>query len=197
MAQHSAADATLTAIPRVVAARADGSTTIGVAIGVAEPWATQIQSAREGLGDPQAGAIPTHITLIAPAVVPMNKLPLIDAHLNEVATKTPAFRVHLRGTGTFLPTSPVVFIPLAEGIAGCERLEKLVRRGPLLRRRKFPYHPHVTLVHEMPIEVLQKAFVDFSDFDAVFVADRIGLYQQDEFGAWQNIRNYRLLTENN
>lgn len=188
------ADATLTAIPRVVAARADGTTTIGIAIAVPEPWGTQVQVARERLGDPQAGAIPTHITLLAPAVIPMHRLPAVDAHLQQVAAGVSAFRVELRGSGTFRPMSPVVFVPLVEGVAGCERLEKLVRRGPLLRRRRFAYHPHVTLAHKLAEEQLDQAMAEFADFQAVFVADRFSLFQQDDSGCWQGIRDYRLQT---
>lgn len=192
MAGRSAPDATMTAIPRVVAARADGTTTIGVAIPVPEPYATQIKTARQELGDPQAGAIPTHITLITPAVIPMHKLPEIDAHLAAVAADSWPFRVQVRGSASFRPVSPVVFLQLAEGIAGCERLEKAVRRGPLLRRRRFPYHPHITLVHEMPEDVLDQAYSDFAAYDAVFAVDRFTLYQQDADGVWQAIRDYRL-----
>lgn len=190
--EHSAPDATMTAIPRVVAARADGMTTIGIAISVPEPWATQVRLAREHYGDPQANAIPTHITVIAPAEVPMQMLSAIDAHLQSVAAATMPIRIHLRGTATFRPVSPVVFLSVVDGIAGCERLEKAVRRGPLLRRRRFPYHPHVTLVHEMSDEVLDKAFEELADYSAIFVADSITLFQQETDGIWHAIRDYRL-----
>lgn len=192
MTGHSAPDATMTAIPRVIAARADGMTTIGVALKVPEPYATQIRAAREALGDPQANSIPTHVTLIAPADVPMHSLPAIDAHLAAVSKECGAFRIQLRGTATFRPVSPVVFIAVVDGISGCERIEKAVRRGPLLRRRRFPYHPHVTLVHNMPEDVLDKAFAEFEDFSAVFAVDHISLFQQDADGKWHSIRDYRL-----
>lgn len=190
--EHGAPDATMTAIPRVVAARADGMTTIGIAIGVPEPWATQIRTARESFGDPQANAIPTHVTLIAPAEVPMQMLNSIDAHLHAVAAKSMPIRIQLRGTATFRPVSPVVFLSVVDGIAGCEKLEKAVRRGPLLRRRRFPYHPHVTLVHNMPEDVLDHAFEEYANYSAIFVADCITLYQQELDGVWHPIRDYRL-----
>lgn len=190
--EHGAPDATMTAIPRVVAARADGMTTIGIAISVPEPWATQVRTAREAFGDPQANAIPTHVTLIAPAEVPMQMLNSIDAHLQSVASKSMPIRIQLRGTATFRPVSPVVFLAVVDGIAGCEKLEKAVRRGPLLRRRRFPYHPHVTLVHNMPEEVLDRAFEEYANYSAIFVADCITLYQQELDGVWHAIRDYRL-----
>jgi 2'-5' RNA ligase len=189
---HASPDATMTAIPRVIAARPDGMTTIGVALKVPEPYATQIRAAREAFGDPQANSIPTHVTLIAPAEIPMHSLPAIDAHLTAVSNGLAPFRIQLRGTATFRPVSPVVFVAVVEGISGCERIEKAVRRGPLLRRRRFPYHPHVTLVHNMPEDVLDKAFAEFEDFSAVFAADHLSLFQQDTEGIWHPIRDYRL-----
>ena len=41
--------------------------TIGVAIALPEPWATQLQDYRASLGDETAGSIPTHITLVPPS----------------------------------------------------------------------------------------------------------------------------------
>jgi 2'-5' RNA ligase len=189
---HSAPDVTMTAIPRVIAARADGMTTIGVAIGIPEPWSTQVKLARENLGDPQAHAIPPHVTLIAPADIPMQQLSVVDSHLAKVAQSVMPIRIQLRGTATFRPISPVVFLAVVDGISGCERLEKSVRKGPLLRRRRFPYHPHVTLAHDVSEEQLDAAFEDFKDFSATFVADSFGLYQQDTDGVWHLIRSYRL-----
>lgn len=179
-------------LSKFLPARIDGSTTIGIAIGLPEPFATQIQSARERFGDPQANFIPTHITLFPPTVVNFQELSAIDEQLHAVAADMWAFKVQLRGAATFRPVSQVVFLPLIEGISGCERLERAIRKGPLSRRRKFPYHPHVTLVHELADEVLDQAFIEFSEFRATFVADRFSLYQQSPTGDWKLIKDYRL-----
>jgi 2'-5' RNA ligase len=176
----------------VVPAKADGSTTIGIAIAVPEPWATQVKVARERYGDPQANFIPTHVTLFPPIDIAYQQLSEIDKHLENVASDMWPFRVQLRGAATFRPVSPVVFLPLVEGISGCERIEKTIRSGPLAKRRKFPFHPHVTLAHELTEEVLDQAFAEFADFQAIFVADRFSLYQQDADGSWQLVKDYRL-----
>ena len=60
------------------------------------------------------------------------------------------FRVHLRGTGTFQPISPVVFVGVVQGISQCEVLAAEVLRGPLAIDRAFPFHPHVTIAHHLP-----------------------------------------------
>ncbi len=182
-------DETLTALAPVVE---PGSVTIGVALPIPEPAASFVKAAREGYGDPQARAIPTHITLLPPAVVSPTMLDGIDAHLRQAASTVRPFRVALHGSGTFRPVSPVVFLVVNEGIAGCEALERVIRSGPLLRRRNFPYHPHVTLVHEIAEERMDAAFTEFAEYQFAFTAAEFTLYQQDTHHVWHPIRDYRL-----
>ena len=47
----------------------------------------------------------------------------------------------LRGTATFRPVSPVVFVQVAEGVAGCEALEGSVRSGVLAQELRFRLPP--------------------------------------------------------
>jgi 2'-5' RNA ligase len=91
----------------------------------------------------------------------------------------------LRGTGTFRPTSPVVFIQVARGITDCERLEQAVRSGPLLRGLHFPYHPHVTVAHDLPDDVLDRAFDKLSGYEAEFRVDGFSLYEHGPDAVWR------------
>ena len=121
---------------------------IGVALSIPEPWATELQDYRTGL-DPTAALVPTHITLVPPTEIDDDALAEVEGHLDEVAEAGAAFTVHLRGTGTFRPVSPVVFVSLAEGISQTEQLAAAVRSGPLDVDVEFPYHPHVTVAHHL------------------------------------------------
>ena len=103
--------------------------TIGVAIAIPEPWASELQDYRTSVGDTTATQIPTHITLVPPTEVPDADLQAVCAHLTEAASAVPRFDIHLRGTGTFRPVSPVVFVTLVEGISRCEVLADAVRQG--------------------------------------------------------------------
>ena len=60
--------------------------TIGVAVAIPEPWATQLQDYRTSVGDTTATQIPTHITLIPPVVVPADELPVVETHLERAAS---------------------------------------------------------------------------------------------------------------
>lgn len=182
-------DSTLTGLAPVVE---PGSVTIGIAIAIPEPCGSEIKRAREGYGDPQARAIPTHITLLAPTMVSPSMLEGIHLHLADIARRSGPFRVSLEGSGTFRPVSPVVFLVVSEGVSGCELLERAIRTGPLLRKRNFPYHPHVTLVHEVAEDVLDRAFDDFRDYRFEFEVENFTLYQQDDLRVWQPVRDYAL-----
>src|SRR6476620_640348 len=139
--------------------------TIGVAVAIPEPWATELQDYRTAVGDTTATMIPTHITLVPPTDVSDDDLTEIEKHLTDVAGETERFCVHLRGTGTFRPVSPVVFVTLVEGISQCEQLAAAVRRGPLDVEISFPYHPHVTVAHHLEDDLLDRAFEELAGFD--------------------------------
>ena len=95
----------------------------GVAIGLPEPINSELQGWRERLGDPNANRIVPHITLLPPTETESHGLAAIEEHLRRIAAEEQAFEIRLRGSATFLPVSPVVFVPLVQGIADCERSE--------------------------------------------------------------------------
>jgi 2'-5' RNA ligase len=166
--------------------------TIGVSIAVPEPFGSVLQDFRVGLGDDPARTIPTHITLVPPAEVPECSLPEIEEHLAAAASAHRPFRVRLRGTGTFRPVSPVVFVGVVEGISSCEMLAAATRSGPLAIATRFPYHPHVTVAHDLPDEQLDRAFAELTDFDAAFDVDRFWLYLHDERHGWRPTQAFDL-----
>jgi 2'-5' RNA ligase len=167
-------------------------TTIGVAIAVPEPWGAQLQDYRASLGDVTAQGIPTHITLMPPFEVEPGDVPAIEKHLAEAAASSTPFRIHLRGTGTFRPVSPVVFVTVVRGISSCEQLAFAIRTGPLTTNLEFPYHPHVTVAHHLDDERLDQAFEDLADFECQFDADHFSLYVHDTDAGWQPTRRFAL-----
>ncbi len=165
---------------------------VGVAINVPPPWGEQLAQARTRFTDSNAPPVAPHITVLAPTTVPAWQLDSVQAHLARVAEDCPAFDVRLRGTATFRPVSPVVFLSVVEGISGCERLERSVRSGVLLRRRPFPFHPHVTVAHDVSDYRLDEAYESLDDFSARFRAESFTLSSQDESGQWTVLGDYPL-----
>jgi 2'-5' RNA ligase len=162
---------------------------IGVAVAIPEPYASQLQGLRQRFGDPLAGSIPTHVTLLPPTTVDAALLPEIDAHLASVAQESTSFRMVLRGSGTFRPVSPVVFVGLAEGISHCERLENGVRSGVLWRPLHFNYHPHVTVAHDLPDAQLDEAAGELAGYAADFEIDHFTRYEHAD-GVWVPAREF-------
>lgn len=163
----------------------------GVAIGLPEPIHSELQGWRERLGDPNAASIPPHITLLPPTALHERDLPTVEEHLRLVAAGEEPFDVHLRGASTFRPVSPVVFVPLAVGISGCERVERKVRSGRLARELTFQYHPHVTVAHDVGEQMLDRAFAELSSYDARFRVWGFTLFEQGrEDKVWRPQRDF-------
>ena len=172
--------------------RRPGQIRIGIAIEIPEPYATQLSAARVAAGDPLAHFIPPHITLLGPTLLDIEQLGRARAHLAAVAAAAPPFTVRLRGTATFRPISPVVFVALAQGISECEQLELKVRTEILDGKLRFNYHPHVTIAHEVPDADLDKAFEAMADYSADFTADRFYQYEHGDDGVWRAQAAFRL-----
>ncbi len=162
----------------------------GVAVGIPEPWTSELQGWRERLGDPNASGIPPHITLLPPTALPADTLHDVEEHLRAVAAAERSFELHLRGSGTFRPVSPVVFVPLARGRPDCERVQVKLRTGPLAGELSFPYHPHVTVAHDLPEPALDDAVAALSDYEARFTVWGFTLFEQDPHGIWRPQRDF-------
>jgi 2'-5' RNA ligase len=166
--------------------------TIGVSLAVPEPWGSRLQQFRVSNGDTQGATIPTHITLVPPMEVDPHRMGEVERHLAAVAAGGTAYQVHLRGSGTFRPVSPVVFVNLVEGISMTEQLAKDCRREPLALNLEFPYHPHVTVAHVADDALLDRAFDELSDFDCTFTVAAFHLYVHDPGLGWKATRDFAL-----
>jgi 2'-5' RNA ligase len=160
-------------------------TTVGILLVIPEPYGGELQVRRAAYGDPPVSGVPTHVTLLPPTEVEPDELPGIEEHLAAVAAEHRPFRMRLRGTGSFRPISQVVFVNVTEGTADCVALEAEVRSGALARELQFPYHPHVTLAHDLDQATLDAAFREFAEYDAGFGLAGFGLYQQHDDGKWK------------
>jgi 2'-5' RNA ligase len=168
--------------------------TIGVAVGIPEPWGSQLDAHRAAAGDPMARFIPAHLTLLGPTEVGTSKRTTerIERHLESVASAHRPFQIHLRGAGTFRPVTEVVFVAVAAGISECERLADAIRGGPLYRELHFPYHPHVTVAHDVPSAALDRVFEKLATFEARFPVDGFTLYAHGGDGHWHPLREFAL-----
>ena len=162
-----------------------GSTTLGVAIAIPQPHATALTRWRRAVGDPAADLVWPHVTLLPPTPVELADWDRIEAHLAAAARAVEPFPMHLSGTGTFRPTSPVVFVQVASGVAQCETLERAIRSGPLSRDLQFPYHPHVTVAQDVPDAALDQAYEGLAEFVARFAVTHFVLFSRSDDRRWE------------
>ncbi len=167
---------------------------VGVAVSVPDPWGEQLRQQRLSFGDAQADSIPTHITLLPPTELSTGDSERVQKHLADVAERTVPFPVHLRGTGTFRPVSPVVFVALANGISQLELLAAAVRSGPLDVPQTFPYHPHVTVAHDVPESALNRAFTELVGFECAFEVSSFSLFRAQPDDGWVRCASFELGT---
>jgi 2'-5' RNA ligase len=166
--------------------------TLGVAIAIPEPHATVLTKWRRRVGDSAADLMWPHVTLLPPTPVPVAAMDDIREHLRCAAAENDPFVMHLSGTGTFRPISPVVFIQIARGVSECELLEKLIRCGPLDRSVEYPYHPHVTVAQEIDDAALDEAYDGLSTFVARFPVAKFAMFSRDVDRRWQVGTEFRL-----
>jgi 2'-5' RNA ligase len=169
---------------------AEGRRSVGVTIGLPEPYGSELTAWRARLGDPSAAKIPPHITLLPPTNATGSVLAKFVDHLEAVAAAHEPFKVRLSGTDTFRPVSPVVFVAVVEGAEGCARVESDVRAGPVVRELHFPYHPHVTVAHDLPEPQVDFAFTALAEYEAEFLAEGFALFERDRDGFWHTGREF-------
>ncbi|MHA7248071.1 2'-5' RNA ligase family protein [Arthrobacter tecti] len=167
----------------VVGRRAVEGNSVGVVIAIPEPIAGELERWRASFGDPMAALVPPHITLIT--TTPATDWPETIRHVREVAASQRSFTVTLKSTGTFRPLTPVVYVNVTEGFESCVELHRRLQAGPLKRELEYPFHPHVTVAHDVSEASMDSAEDSLDDFEASFTVRTMGLYEHDITGVWK------------
>lgn len=168
-----------------------GQTLVGVVVPVPEPVRGELHRARLRFGDPEAVNIVPHVTLVGPTPVPEARLEEVDAHLERVVAGHASFEVVLQGARTFRPVSPVVYVALEHGAVQCAELESALRSGPLEVETLFPYHPHVTVAHDLDEEALDVAQDVMAGYTARFGVTHVERFVHDGV-RWCPVRRFAL-----
>ncbi|RJT81001.1 2'-5' RNA ligase family protein [Arthrobacter cheniae] len=156
---------------------------VGITISIPEPLASSLKAWRASFGDPMAAVVPPHITLIT--TTPAHDWAATIEHVRAVAQEQRPFEVRLRSTGSFRPASPVVFLKLVQGFDECVELHSRLQKGPLERDLEFPFHPHVTVAHDVSDAGMDAAVEELNGFEAAFDVGSMGLYEHVPSGLWK------------
>ena len=162
---------------------------IGVAIGIPEPYGASCRTGGNGSATRTPSASCRTSRCCRRRSVATEALPEIEEHLRRVAATVRPFDIRLRGSATFLPVSPVVFVPLVAGIAECERLEVAVRSGPLQRTSGSRTTRMSRSPTTCPTAALERAYVELAPYDASFRVWGLTVFEQGPDQHWRPQRD--------
>lgn len=165
---------------------------LGVTLAIPEPYRSVLARARAEAGDPLAGIVPPHVTLVPPTRIEPGRLAEVCEMIDAVARSNPEFTIALHSTETFRPVSPVVFVALQRGWEECTALQEQLNDGALAQAREFPYYPHVTIAHNLTGERLDHAQESMRDFAGRFTVCSIELFEHVG-EQWREVRSFPLV----
>jgi 8-oxo-dGTP pyrophosphatase MutT (NUDIX family)/2'-5' RNA ligase len=157
---------------------------LGVIARLPEPLGIHVQSWRRALGDPAAGRIAPHLTLVPPQTVAERELDRAVALVERAAAEAVPFLVELDGAATFLPDNPAAYLVVREGGPALQALEVALQASPL-DRRTHPFHPHVTVTQDLPDERIEAAARELAGFRATFPVREVALLREDRDKVWR------------
>ena len=160
---------------------------LGVALLIPPPLDREIDALRRALGDGSLGRIPAHLTLVPPVNVRDDRLGDALDVVRAAAASTRPFAVTLGPPATFLPDTPVVFLPVGGDGGAVRALRDRVFREPLARTLTWPFVPHVTLADEMDPERIDAALRAVADYVAEVTFDRVHVLQEEAGRVWRPI----------
>lgn len=158
---------------------------VGVALLLPDALSAEIQGLRRGVEDPALERIPPHLTLVPPVNVREDRLDDVLAILRQAASRTSAFRITLGPPDSFLPTNPVLYLPVAEGVGDILKLRERVFVAPLARSLTWPFVPHVTLADGADPERIDHARRALAGYRVATDVDAVHLLREEEDRKWR------------
>jgi len=157
---------------------------LGVIARLPEPLEIHVQAWRRALGDPAAGRIAPHLTLVPPQTVAERDLDRAVALVERAAAEAVPFLVELDGAATFLPAGPVAYLVVREGGPALHALEVALQTSPL-DRRTHPFHAHVTVTQDLPDDRIEAAARELAGFRAAFPVREVALMREERDKVWR------------
>ncbi|MFQ4147729.1 2'-5' RNA ligase family protein [Arthrobacter sp. LAPM80] len=147
---------------------------LGVIISLPADLAAELSARRDRFAGPDAAVVPPHITLVSGRAT--DSWEEAAEHVRKVAAAGEPFTISLRGTGTFEPLSPVVYLNVEDGAETCSHLHQELVAGPVEHLLEYDFHPHLTMAHNLDPESMELAKADMAGFEADFEVTSIGLF---------------------
>lgn len=154
----------------------------GVVLLVPEPWATEIQGLRRGLGDTSRQRVDPHITLVPPVNVHVDAVPEVLRILRRSGVaQARGLTLVLGPARSFVPASETGYLEVvgdAAEPAALEALRDAVFTGPLERSVEFPFVAHCTIADGVGRERIAAALTALADYRVTVTFDRLHLLEE-------------------
>lgn len=154
---------------------------LGVIISLPPALSEQLSGWRARYAGKDAAVVPPHVTLISGRA--SDSWDAAAAHVRQIAARAEPFTLALKGTGTFEPVSPVVFLNVVSGARECVELHEELLTGPVEHLLEFNFYPHLTVAHDLDADAMARAEAEMADFAAEFEVSSVGLFDY-RGGTW-------------
>jgi 2'-5' RNA ligase len=156
---------------------------VAVALLLPEPWATEVDGIRRGLGDGAFTDVAPHITLVHPVNLREEELPAALALLRAVAGATDPFTLRIGPVATFEPVTPTAYLAVG-GAAVVRRLHRELRAAPFVRPSVHEFVPHVTVSNDCPPDRMAAAMAALADYAVDVTCTTVSLLEHRSEGPY-------------
>ena len=163
---------------------------LGVVLLVPQPYATQVDGLRRGLGDGGLGRVAPHVTLVSPVNVNERDLPQAFATVRRAAASVAPLTLRLGPVATFAPVNPVAYLAVdgePQVLDALERLRVGCLQGPLERPVEHEWVPHVTVATELDEDRMEPAIAALQDFSVEVTVDRVHVLAELPGRIWKPV----------
>jgi 2'-5' RNA ligase len=142
-----------------------------------------------------------HVSVLPPRPISADRQTARE-QVREITEARAPFDIGIAGIGIF-PVTNVIYLELGKGAAEMHALHSAMNSGALHFDEPFPYHPHITLVQNVPADQVEaltaKAREMWASFDGPreFRAERAAFVQNTLGACWIDLAEYALGAKQN
>jgi 2'-5' RNA ligase len=158
---------------------------------VSDPIGEFVENLRRTL-HPDLPYLAAHITLLPPRLLQGSESAALHV-LEEICGRADPFEVSLGEMKSFIPTTPTVFIGVAEGASQMEDLHSRLNTEVLTFAEKWPYVPHLTIgtmatepTARQALETSRKCWQQYSGSRRILI-DQLTFVREESENCWVDI----------
>jgi len=158
---------------------------------IESPVGEFVESLRREL-HPSLPHLAAHLTLLPPRPLQGSEAAALQA-IERICGQTEPFEVVLGDMKSFIPTTPTVYIPVAQGESRLRELHAQLNTQVLAFAEEWPYVPHVTIVQmatqpaaEQALAIARARWEQYSGSRRILL-DRLTFVREDAPNCWVDL----------